>query len=150
MNAAEQEEIDALVAAFFALFSNRGDAVPNLRAIFELCIPQAVISKCIGPVPEVHSLESFIAAREVLLSGGGALRDFEEREISHRTEVFGNVAQRSSTYVKSGIMNGVPFETRGAKVFQLINTSRGWRISAVAWDDEREGHSALSTIDHER
>jgi hypothetical protein len=131
MTEADERQIDALVAAFFALFSNRGGAVPNLRAIFDLCIPQAVISK----TPEVDSLETFIAPREVLLTGG-TLVDFEEFEVSHRTGIFGTVAQRASVYIKRGVMKGVPFETRGSKVFQFIKTAHGWRISAVAWTDE--------------
>ncbi|HEX6551016.1 MAG TPA: hypothetical protein VF117_10120 [Gammaproteobacteria bacterium] len=84
------------------------------------------------------SLEAFIAPREALLSNG-TLTDFEERETAHHTQVFGNVALRSCTYAKSGVLNGVPFDARGAKVFQFIKGLSGWRISAVAWDDEREG-----------
>ena len=134
----DRQTIDVLVRAFFGLFSNRGGVRPDLRAIFELCIPEAIISKCVAPTPEVMSLESFIAPREVLLSNG-TLTDFEERETAHHTQVFGNVAVRACTYAKSGVFNGVPFDARGAKVFQFIRGSRGWRISAVAWDDEREG-----------
>lgn len=124
--------------AFFHLFSNRGGVRPNLRAIFDLCIPEAVLSKCVSSTPEVTSLEAFIAPREALLSDG-TLTDFEEVETAHNTQVFGNVAQRSCTYTKSGSLHGVPFRTHGAKVFQLIKGPDGWRISAVSWDDEREG-----------
>jgi hypothetical protein len=130
--------LDALVAAFFALFSNAGDATPNLRAIFDLCIPQAVISKCVTSPPEVFTLESFIGPRQELLTSG-ALTGFEEVETAHRTSVFGNVAQRVSAYMKSGVLEGAAFQMRGVKVFQFIRTADGWRISAVSWDDEREG-----------
>jgi hypothetical protein len=134
----DERAIDALVRGFFGLFSNRGGVRPDLRALFELCIPETIISKCVSSAPEVMSLEAFIAPREALLSNG-TLTDFEERETAHHTQVFGNVAVRSCTYTKSGVLNGVPFDARGAKVFQFIKGPRGWRISAVAWDDEREG-----------
>lgn len=147
----DQRAIDALVRAFFGLFSNRGGVRPNLHAIFDLCIPEAVISKCVSSTPEIMSLEAFIAPREALLSNG-TLTDFEERETAHHTQVFGNVALRSCTYAKSGVLNGVPFDARGAKVFQFIKGPRGWRISAVAWDDEREdfhlGPDALAHSDN--
>jgi hypothetical protein len=137
-NIDDERAIDALVAAFFALFSNRGGVRPNLRAIFDLCIPQAVIAKCVAPVPEISSLEAFILPRKALLTDG-TLTDFQEVETSHRTVIAGHVAQRVCKYTKSGRLNGLPFDTCGVKVFQFISTPQGWRISAVAWDDEREG-----------
>ena len=60
-------------------------------------------------------------------------------ETGYQTRVLGNVAQRACTYTKTGRLNGSSFETKGAKVFQFVKTRQGWRISAVAWDDEREG-----------
>ena len=35
-------------------------------------------------------------------------------------------------------MNGKEFENKGIKTMQFIKTSAGWKISSVAWDDERE------------
>ena len=37
------------------------------------------------------------------------------------------------------MQDGTPFTARGMKTLQLVRTSAGWRISAVAWDDERDG-----------
>lgn len=136
--AADDAAITEIVTGFFGLFTNRDGATLRLRAIFDLCLPEAIISKCIGPTPEVQGLEAFIAPRAAILTDG-TLTDFAEVETAHRTSVFGNVAQRVSTYAKSGVLRGVPFEARGLKVFQLVRTAAGWRIAAVAWDDEREG-----------
>src|SRR6478735_9448698 len=136
----DQRAIDELVRAFFDLFTNKGEVALNLDAIFELCIPEAIISKCVGSAPVVSSLEAFIAPRQALLSDG-TLTDFQEVEVAQRTQILGNVAQRACTYGKSGVLNGVRFETRGVKVFQFIGCAEGWRISAVSWDDEREGFS---------
>lgn len=134
----DKRSIDRLVDSFFGLFSNRGGARPNLRAIFGLCIPRAIISKCVAPTPEVFTLEEFITPREALLCNG-TLTDFQESETTERTIILGNIAQRVCTYAKSGVLNGAPFHSRGVKVFQFIKSSEGWRIAAVAWDDEREG-----------
>jgi hypothetical protein len=138
----DQRAIDALVAAFFALFTNRGGAKPNLQAIHDLCLPEAVISKCTGPVPEVYTLATFIAPRAALLTNG-TLTEFHEFETGQRTTILGNVAQRCCTYGKAGVLDGKPFEARGAKVFQFVKGPQGWRISAVAWDDERPGAGSL-------
>ena len=55
------------------------------------------------------------------------------------TEIFGNVAHRFSGYTKRGTLDGTAFEWRGAIATQLVRTTGGWRMSAMAWDDEREG-----------
>lgn len=133
--AGDERSIDELVGRFFALFSNRGGALPALRAIYGLCIPQAVITKCTPSGPEVMSLDSFIAPRDVLLKGG-TLVEFHEFETEHRTEIFGSIAQRSCVYEKAGALNGTPFRGRGRKLFQFVKTNDGWRIASVAWEDD--------------
>ena len=52
--------------------------------------------------------------------------------------MYGDVAHWFGTYAKEGVMDGEPFAGRGSKSLQLIRTSAGWRISAAAWDDERD------------
>jgi len=108
----DQRAIDELVGTFFELFTNRGGVTPNLRAIFDLCVPEAVISKCVASPPMVTSLEAFIAPREALLSNG-SLTDFHEVEVAQHTQILGNVAQRACAYTKSGVVNGKRFEERG-------------------------------------
>jgi len=138
-----KREIDRLVRSFFALFSNRGGVVPELNAIFDLFVPRGIISKCVAVPPEVSTLEEFIAPRRELLSSA-SLREFYEVETSESTLILGHVAQRVSGYTKSGVLNGLPFSTRGMKLFQFVQVADGWRIASVAWDDERAGFSGES------
>lgn len=136
IDASEAErEIDALAAAFFAVFDNRGGVRVDIGKLHLMCIPQALLIKAVGPVPEVCDLDAFIAPRERLLNGG-TLVDFHEQELSARTEIFGNVAQRWCRYRKAGVLGGRAFATEGMKGLQLLRTPQGWRISAVLWDDE--------------
>lgn len=130
-------EIDRLTAAFFALFSNRR-GTPDLAGIYDLFVEQGVIAKCTAAEAEISTLQEFIWPRQELLSNG-SLTDFFEAETAETTEILGHIARRTSEYRKSGILNGAPFETRGVKMFQFIETERGWRILSVTWDDERDG-----------
>jgi len=135
---AAKAEIDALVAAFFRLFSNREGRKVDLAPIFDLFIPEGTIIKNIGPEPVIYDLKGFIEPREKLLNSGD-LVDFWEQEVSERTDIFGNIAQRFSLYRKGGIQAGVSFETLGMKTTQFIRTPKGWRMSSLIWDDCREG-----------
>lgn len=56
-----------------------------------------------------------------------------------RTEVFGDIAQHFGSYAKAGVQDGTPFTGRGMNTLQFVRTPDGWRISAAAWDDERDG-----------
>lgn len=132
---AARYEIDALVSAFFDLFTTRGGVRVELGALRALCIPQALIVKAVGSKPEVHDLDSFVASRERLLNDG-SLVDFHERELSSHTDIFGNIAQRWCRYRKAGASHGKAFDTEGSKSLQFVRTATGWRISAVIWDDE--------------
>lgn len=59
----DRAEIDAQVAAFFAVFDNRGGRRPRLGALHELCLPECVIVKGSAEGPTICGLEAFIAPR---------------------------------------------------------------------------------------
>jgi hypothetical protein len=142
---ADQPAIDELVRAFFRLFSPEPDGRVRLWAATQLFIPQAVITKACGPAFEVYDLPGFIAPRERLLNDG-TITQFREWEIDARTTVVGHVAQRLSLYGKSWQAEGAVVRARGVKTFQFVKTSTGWRISALAWDDERDGLDLPATL----
>jgi hypothetical protein len=137
MDVDAKAEIDRLTDSFFKLFANR-DGAPDLERIFDLFVSGGLIAKCTGPDPEIFTLHEFIAPRRELLTNG-SLTEFSESETFEHTQVFGNIAQRISTYRKSGSLDGVPFSANGVKTFQFVRTRVGWRIFSMTWDDEREG-----------
>ncbi len=126
--------IDAVAAAFFAAFGNRHGPA-RVAQLYELMLPQAVVVKNTPAGLEVCDLAQFLAPRQALLSGG-RLVDFEEFEQAQRTDISGGIAQRWCRYAKRGVLDGVPFEGQGTKSLQFVKTVEGWRISAVAWEDE--------------
>ena len=135
--AADRAAIAGIVRTFFAAFSSGPDADARLDALREAFLPEAVIVRTCGAEPAVYDLDSFIAPRQALLSGG-TLVDFHEWELTGHTEVFGDIAQHFCSYAKAGVQDGTPFTGRGMKTLQFIRTPAGWRISAAAWDDERD------------
>jgi hypothetical protein len=136
-------EIEGIVRAFFAAFISGPEAATHLDNLRSLLLPDAVIIGTCGMEPRVYDVEEFIAPREALLSGG-TLADFREWHVSGRTDVFGDIAHWFGSYAKAGLQEGVPFRGRGMKSLQLVRTRQGWRISAAAWDDEREGLTVLT------
>ena len=134
----DRAQIAAIVRTFFAAFTSGADSPARLDALRAVFLPEAVIVRTCGGEPAAYSVDTFIAPRQALLSNG-RLVDFSEWELSGQTEVFGDIAHHACSYAKAGVQDGTPFSTRGKKMLQFVRTSSGWRISAAAWDDERDG-----------
>ena len=135
---ADREAVAEVVRTFFAAFTSGPDSAARLDDLRAILLPQAVVVRTCGGEPTAYDVDGFIAPRAALLSSGD-LTDFREWEIDGRTEVFGDVAQHFCRYAKSWTQDGQAHTGRGMKSIQLVRTGDGWRISAAAWDDEREG-----------
>lgn len=138
--------VDALVREFYEVFTNRDGRRPRLERLLDLVARDGILVRAVGADPEMDDLARFIAPRERMLNDG-TIRDFAEHEVEGRTTFFGNIAQRLSLYEKSGVRDGVGFRTRGVKAMTFARSSRGWRIVAVAWDDERPGSPPPERLD---
>jgi hypothetical protein len=134
----DEAAINRVVKTFFAAFVSGSDSRVRLERLRELMLPEAVITRTCGGEPTVYGVDSFIAPRQALLESGQLL-NFSEWELSSRTDVFGDIAHHFCSYEKAGEQEGLPFRARGMKSIQLVRTTAGWRISAAAWDDERDG-----------
>lgn len=137
------EEIEQLVVDFFRAVTFAPGEIPSYEAIRSVFIERGLLIKNSGPAPEISTVTEFIEPRRALVASGDLSR-FLEREISNTTEVFGNVAHRFSIYEKSGVLKGRPFESRGKISTQFVRTPAGWRMSAMAWDDERPDCRSVS------
>jgi hypothetical protein len=131
-------ELDRLMADFFGAVSFDTGAEPDYDRIYGLFIEAGLLIKNSAATPEISSVAEFIAPRQATVCSG-ALTSFRETELSETTQIFGNVAQRFSAYAKIGTQDGLRFAARGMIATQFISTPAGWRISAMAWDDERPG-----------
>ena len=133
-------ELDRLTSEFFRAVSFEAGGTPSYENIPALFIERGLLIKNASPTPEISSVREFVEPRQALVNSG-ALTRFHESELSESTVIFGNVAHRFSAYAKSGTSGGVAFEARGMITTQFINTPGGWKMSAMAWDDERPGLS---------
>jgi hypothetical protein len=131
----DQSQIDEVVRTFFAAFTSGADIEARLDGLREVLLPEALIVRTCG-VPMSYDVEGFIEPRRQLLTGG-RVTDFREWEVAGTTTVYGDVAHHWCTYAKEWAEGGERVTGAGAKTIQLVRTEAGWRISALAWDDER-------------
>ena len=131
-------ELKSLVDGFFQAVSFEVGGAPCFGRIHDLFIDAGLLIKNSGATPEIANVHQFIEPRQASVNAGELIR-FDEAELSASSEVFGNVAHRCSGYVKSGTLKGVPFEIKGLISMQFVLTPAGWKMSSMAWDDERPG-----------
>jgi hypothetical protein len=129
-------QLKTLIDEFLGAVSFRLGEKPAYDKLRDLFIDGGKLIKSSSDPPEISMLDEFIAPRQSMVDAG-ELTFFEEVESADITELFGNVAHRFSTYEKRGTMNGIGFEARGMISTQFIRTPNGWKISSMAWDDER-------------
>jgi len=132
----DKTEIDKLTTRFYSLFTNTNGVTPNVEDIKDIFISKGTLINNTGDTPEVFNLKEFIEPRQKILTDG-TLTNFIEKEIIDKTEIFGNIAQRFSLYEKSGKLNGENFETKGMKTIQFVKINKEWKMSSVAWYDEK-------------
>src|SRR6266566_6568873 len=132
--------IDELMSKFLRAVSFEHGQPPAYGDLPGLFVPGARLIRNSGASPEISTVDEFVRARQRAVDTG-ELTSFEETELTETTELFGNVAHRFSIYAKQGVTNGYAIDVRGAISTQFIRTPDGWRISSMAWDDERSGLS---------
>lgn len=137
-NSSVKAQLDSLVAAFFKAVSFEEGGRPSYRDLYDLFIPSGLLIKNSADQPDIATVSQFIEPRQKMVDSGELVR-FHEAETAEITEIFGSVAQRFSTYEKSGLSGAAPIEGRGVISIQFIKIGQGWKMSSMAWDDERPG-----------
>ncbi|GAA1679333.1 hypothetical protein [Fodinicola feengrottensis] len=135
-----EKELTARTAEFFRAVSFETAGKPRYDQIYDLFIEGGLLIKNSESKPEIMTVAEFIAPRQALVDVG-RLTSFEETEIEHRIDTFGQVAHHLCTYAKTGVLDGVATQGRGVISTQFVRTPDGWKMSSMAWDDERDGQS---------
>jgi len=130
--------LGTLMDEFFRAVSFDEGQRPQYEVLHDLFIADGKLIRNSGKSPEISTVDQFIGARRAMVEAG-ELTSFYEAELTNVTEIFGNVAHRFSTYEKRGMLNGVPLLGRGMISTQFLRTPASWKISSMAWDDERPG-----------
>lgn len=139
-----KRELDRLTNEFFRAVSFETSGSSAYEVVHSLFVESGLLIKNSGSVPEISTVQQFIAPHQTMVLSGD-LTQFNEHEISEATAIFGNIAHRFSVHAKSGTMKNVEFAAKGMISTQFILTPSAWKMSAMAWDDERPGLSVAAS-----
>jgi len=122
--------------AYAAICFKKGEQ-PRYDDIRKAFIPKAQLINFRGDTAQVTNLEQFIYLYRTVVESD-SLQSFYENELYGKTEQFGKIAERISTYKTTIEGKTIKYE-RGVNSFQLIKTSAGWKASSIIWDVEKKG-----------
>jgi hypothetical protein len=136
--------VDAIVGALYAAVTHPAGGSPDferMRRIFHrvgMLIPPKAPNATDFLILDVdlyaERFEKSVADRK---AKGEPPVGFFEREVSRRTDCFGNVCQVFSTYeARRAASDEKPF-VRGINSIQLLRDGDRWWIASVVWDTER-------------
>lgn len=136
--------LDAIIAALYAGVSHPPNEPPDwshLRTIFlkdgRLIPPQRPTGEFVFLSPEdfISRVGGGIASRAQKKEDTG----FVEREISRRTDCWGNICQVFSTYEGRHLATDPKPFVRGINSIQAVKDGNRWWLVNVLWDQEGEG-----------
>jgi hypothetical protein len=137
-NPAEQDKkaIDSCIKNLYNYLSYVNGKMEGVDSIASLFIQDAKLVANFGRQPQTWLVPQFI----VFIKDGyskQSITDREETELFEKTEIFGNIAQRFSTYKISFTVNRKIDQRRGINGIQLLKINGKWLINSLVWDIER-------------
>jgi hypothetical protein len=131
----DEKAIDkAVLDAYGAICFKKGEQ-PRYNEIKNYFIPQAQLINFRADSMQVTNLDQFIFLYRSVIEEG-KIDLFYEKELYGKTEQFGRIASRISTY-KTYMNKLDTAEERGVNSFQLVKTPAGWKVSSIIWDVEK-------------
>jgi hypothetical protein len=131
--------IDYVTEEFYESLSFQDGEVPDLDSVKILFYGDGLLINNSFGKPIAYTAESFTQTLESQIAEG-MLKQFMQRELYAKTEIFGKVAQRISVYE----YNFSDYQTdnlpRGINYIQFIQTDDSWLITSMAWADENENY----------
>ena len=126
--------IKAVADAYNAITFKEGEK-PRISEIKNYFTPQAQLINFRADTAQVTNITQFVDLYKQFIQSNH-IHSFYEEELFGRTEQFGRIAHRISTY-KTYVNTRDSTEERGVNSFQLIKTKDGWRVSSIIWDVEK-------------
>ena len=138
----EATAIEAVVQAAYNGLSFEEGGKPDYEMMRSAFLDSAIFRSYRSGEADVFTIEQYMVNYRGAVEGG-SFKAIKEQEIWGKTQVFGKVAHRFSTYVLYvNDMNTIV--ERGVNSMQLVKTDKGWKINSITYDTEKNGQTIPS------
>ncbi len=133
----EIKEIERVTKTLYSSICFEAGGKPALENLRTLFIAEGKLINNNDNFPVIKTVDQYIEAFKQRLSTG-SLKAFYEGEISSRTELFGKIAHRFSTYETKFDLSASESFSIGINSIQFIKINQLWLVSSIAWNDQTE------------
>ncbi len=131
--------IDYITEDFYESLSFQDGEMPDLENVKSLFYADGLLVNNSFGKPLTFTAETFTKALEAQIATD-TLKQFMQRELYSKTEMFGKVAQRISVYEYSFADHETENLPKGINYIQYVLVDDSWRITSMAWNDENENY----------
>lgn len=131
--------IDTLTTDFYNHISFKNSVVPDANVLSDIFHGAGVMINNSFEIPQEYTAEAFIQDLESQVALGET-KQYLQREIASKTEMFGKVAQRVSVYEYTFSDYEPEAMPRGINFIQYIKIEDRWFITSMVWTDENENY----------
>ena len=143
----ESAATQAVLDAYDGISFEEG-TLPDFEKLESAFVQYAIFINFRNDTAVILSYDEFMKGYRSAVEGG-AFKAVVEKEIYGKTELFGKIAHRISTYV-TYIDDMDTIQERGINSFQLVKTDDGWKVSSVIWDVEKPGQPIPERYDADK
>jgi hypothetical protein len=126
-----------VVEELYESISFRAGDYPQLDKLRSLFWAEGILINTNGDRPQCYTADSFIQSFKENLANG-VFTSLHEREIAHRADVFGTIAQCFSTYELRIDPDAPDPISIGINSIQLIQVEKNWYVTSMVWCDQNE------------
>ncbi len=132
------KSMDAIMAAVYDVISGPAGQQRDWERFKSLFIPGARLIPTFKRPTDTKWNTRVLSPEEFATNSQRAVQQqgFFEREVSRKTEQFGQIAQVFSTYESRHAANDPQPFVRGINSFQLLNDGQRWWIVTIYWQGE--------------
>lgn len=138
---ADVGSVDAILQALYDVISGPAGQKRDWNRFRSLLVPNARLMPS-RVRPDGSADVTVLSADDYIKAAGASLErnGFFEREISRKTEAYGNVMHAFSTYESRRTANDEKPFSRGINSIQLLKDGMRWWVVSIFWDSERPGN----------
>ena len=130
-------EIDTTIDELYRSICFRKGETPDLDKLTSVFTPDGKLIDNNGDTPHIMTVSQFSTAFTEQIGKRNVI-EFEAKEIAHRTEIFGKIAHRFSTYETRLDLSGAQPASVGINSIQLLKTGEKWLVTSLVWNDQTD------------
>jgi len=133
-----EEKIEALVRKLYGCISFEPGGKPDFDTLRTIFFDGARLINNSGEKPSVVTVEGYIERFGGAVEAG-RIPSFQEKEVASRTERFGKIAQRFSTYESRHRVGDPESFDAGINSVQMMEVDGEWLVTSLIWNNESDG-----------